>query len=129
VARKQAPAAQPTDDEVAAIVRRYLSLIEIHPIRRGRRRSPERLQARIAELRGGTTNDPVERLEQIQERLDLEAELARLSALEDIASIEDEFVAALPRFLQMRNISYAALKEMGVPTVVLRRAGLRSAAN
>jgi hypothetical protein len=129
VPAKRGQGRQQSDEEVAAIVRRYLSLIEVHPIRRGRRRSPERLQARIAELQASPPSDPVERLEQIQERLDLEGELERLAALEDIASIEDEFVAALPRFLQQRHISYTALKEMGVPTVVLRRAGLRSAAN
>jgi hypothetical protein len=120
---------QPTDEQNAAVVRQYLSLIEVHPIRRGRRPSAERLQARIEELRTSVPKDPVERLEQIQERIDLEAELGRLAALQDIASLEDQFVQALPAFLQVRNISYAALKEMGVPTVVLRRAGLRSAAN
>ena len=117
-----------SDEEMEETVRRYLSLLDIHPSRRGRKRSVEGVQRRIAELRDGApAADPIVRLEQIQERLNLEAELERLSAAEDLAQLEERFVAVLGPYAARRGITYEALKEIGVATVVLRRAGLRGA--
>ena len=119
-----------SDEEAEATIRRYLSLLDIHPSRRGRKRSVEGVQRRIAELRDNPpAADPIVRLEQIQERLNLEAELERLSAAEDLRALEEEFVAVLGPYAQKRGITYDALKEIGVATVVLRRAGLRGGAS
>ena len=112
-----------------ATIRRYLSLLDIHPSRRGRKRSVDGVRRRIAELRDGPpATDPILRLEQIQERLNLEEELERLSAAEDLRALEDDFVAVLGDYAKRRGITYAALKEIGVATVVLRRAGMRGGA-
>jgi hypothetical protein len=119
-----------SDEEVEATIRRYLSLLDIHPSRRGRKRSVDGVRRRIAELRESPpATDPIVRLEQIQERMDLEAELERLSAAEDLRALEDDFVAVLGGYAQKKGITYDALKEIGVATVVLRRAGLRGSAS
>lgn len=121
---------RPVDEaEQDDIVRAYLSLLEVHPSRRGRRRSPEKLQQRIDELAAITPADPLEGLLHIQERLELQAELDRLAAMPDLARLEERFVAVAGGFAKRRGISYTALREAGVPTTVLRRAGLRGDAS
>lgn len=128
--RKNSSEAGPPDEEAEATIRRYLSLLDIHPSRRGRKRSVEGVRRRIAELREGPpAADPIVRLDQIQERLDLEAELERLSVAEDLRALEDDFVKVLGGYAQRKGITYDALKEIGVATVVLRRAGLRGSAS
>lgn len=112
------------------VVRRYLAALKEHPARRGRRRSPEKLKQRIADLSGPPPPnvDALDWLLQIQERLDLEAELRRLEVLPDIAELEQQFVAVGAAFAKRRGVTYAALRQAGVPTVVLRKAGLRGGA-
>ena len=57
-------------------VRRYLEALEAHKPKRGRKRTPESVQKRLVRIEADlVTADPLKRLQLIQERLDLQAEL------------------------------------------------------
>ena len=72
--------------------------------------------------------DPLTRVQLIQERMDLENELASKQDAVDLTSLEDEFVSAAKSYGQRKGISYAAWREAGVDAAVLRRAGVSRAA-
>ncbi len=106
-------------------VRRYLEALERHRPKRGRKRTREsvvrslaRIEAELAEA------DPLKRLQLIQERLDLNAELATFDNGVDLSGLEDEFVRSAAAYSGRKGISYAAWRELGVEPAVLKRAGI-----
>lgn len=106
-------------------IKNYLEALENNKPRRGRRRTPESINARLeridAELAGA---DPMKRLSLIQERLDLLAELDQLQEPVDMSALEEQFVIAAQGYSERKGISWAAWREVGVPASVLERAGL-----
>lgn len=64
---------------------------------------------------------PVERLELVQKRLDLQNFLD--NDVVDV-SLEDDFVKVAQSFATRKGIKYAAWREMGVPASVLKKAGI-----
>ena len=107
-------------------IKNYLEALESNKPRRGRRRTPESINARLekidVELAGA---DPMKRLGLIQERLDLLHELEQLQAPQvDMAALEEEFVIAAQGYSERKGISWTAWREVGVPASVLERAGV-----
>jgi hypothetical protein len=107
-------------------IKNYLEALESNKPRRGRRRTPESINARLekidVELAGA---DPMKRLGLIQERLDLLHELEQLQAPQvDMAALEEEFVIAARGYSERKGISWTAWREVGVPASVLERAGV-----
>jgi hypothetical protein len=110
-------------------VRRYLEALEAHKPKRGRKRTSESVQKRLVVIEDKLPDaDPLSRLQLVQERLDLQRELAAADTTTDLSTLEDEFVAAAGPYGQRKGISYAAWREAGVDPSVLRRAGIRRAA-
>ncbi len=110
-------------------VRRYLEALEAHKPKRGRKRTPESIQKRLAIIEADLdTADPLTRVNLLQERMDLEAELAAKEAVIDLSELEDDFVEAVADYSERKGISYAAWREAGVDASVLRRAGVRRGA-
>jgi hypothetical protein len=109
-------------------VRRYLEALDAHKPKRGRKRTTESMQKRLdridAEL---ATADPLKRLQLIQERLDLKAELDAAGEKVDLSGLEKEFVDAAAAYSARKGISYAAWRELGVEAAVLKRAGISRA--
>jgi hypothetical protein len=106
-------------------VRRYLEALEAHKPKRGRKRTPESLQKRLAAIEEKLAGaDPLSRLQLVQERLNLQKELAAAGAQADLSKLEDEFVAAAGPYGLRKGISYAAWREAGVDPAVLRKAGI-----
>jgi hypothetical protein len=109
-------------------VRRYLEALEAHKPKRGRKRTPESIQKRLdridAEL---ARSDALKRLQLIQERLDLKAELDAAGTKVDLTELEREFVDAAKAYSQRKGISYAAWRELGVEAAVLKKAGISRA--
>src|SRR5262245_461783 len=71
-------------------VRRYLEALEAHKPRRGRKRTVESMKARLASI--GDAIDaapPLERLQLVQERMDLEREIASAGNKPDLAALEE----------------------------------------
>jgi hypothetical protein len=112
--------------EQGRAVRRYLEALEAHRPKRGRKRTPESVQKRLATIEEKLPGaDPLMRLQLVQERINLQRELTAADATTDLGTLEDEFVSAAGPYGQRKGISYAAWREAGVDPSVLRRAGIR----
>ena len=106
-------------------VRRYLEALEAHKPKRGRKRTTDSITKQLAKIEDDLeTADPLKRLQLIQQRIDLQAELAAADNTIDLDSLEKEFVEAAGPYGSRKGISYDAWKELGVPTSTLRAAGI-----
>jgi hypothetical protein len=106
-------------------VRRYLEALEAHKPKRGRKRTPESMKKRLTRIDKELDDaDPLKRLQLVQERLDLEAEIGRAENKVDLGELEKEFVAAAKPYSERKGISYAAWRELGVPASALKLAGI-----
>jgi uncharacterized protein YicC (UPF0701 family) len=106
-------------------VRRYLEALEAHKPRRGRKRTPESIQKQLKSIEEKLDAvDSLQRVLFIQQRMDLERELAAKQAVVDLTALEEDFVRAAKRYGERKGISYAAWREAGVDAAVLRRAGV-----
>jgi hypothetical protein len=108
----------------ARAVKRYLQAIASR--KPGRPASSDRLKERIATLENqiAAESDPLKALELRQKRLGDEAALARLSAEEDMAAVEKDFVEYARSYSERKGISYTAWREQGVPAAALKKAGI-----
>jgi hypothetical protein len=106
----------------------YLEALETHKPKRGRKRTPESIDKRLADIdRQLNTASPVKRLSLIQERLDLLNERESMGQTVDLSGLEDAFVGSAKTYGDRKGISYAAWRELGVPPAVLKRAGITRA--
>jgi hypothetical protein len=113
--------------EQGRVIRNYLDALDAARPRRGRKRTSQSVSRRLdtvkKELSGSTGLD---RVHLIQERLDLETELAALSGQSvDVPRLEAEFVKVAADYGERKGISYAAWREAGVAAAVLKKAGIR----
>ena len=106
-------------------VRAYLEALDQNRPRRGRPRTPASIEKRLktieSELGDATT---LQRLQLVQERMDLERELDRLDSADDLTGLERDFVRVARGYADRKGISYAAWRELGVSPDVLRKAGV-----
>lgn len=116
--------------EQSRAVRNYLEALETVKPKRGRRRAPDSIKKRLDAI-GQSLEEapPLTRLQLVQERIDLTAELANMDNAIDVVSLEAAFVEAAAGYAERKGISYAAWREVGVPAEVLKRAGLRRGAS
>ena len=106
-------------------VRNYLEALAAHAPKRGRRRTAETVDNRLAAIeRELVAADPLRRLKLIQERRDLSAERDTLGAPVDMARLEACFVEVAASYSARQGISYQSWREVGVPAAVLARAGI-----
>lgn len=106
-------------------VRRYLEAIEHQRPRRGRRRTPESIKRRLVTVNERLHDaDTLARLHLLQERADLESELARLEGPRDVDALEQGFVTVAKTYGERKGIGYNAWRAAGVTSVVLQRAGI-----
>jgi len=110
-------------------VRAYLDGLEAVKPKRGRRRTPDSITKRLDRIEAELEQaDALKRLQLVQERLDLQAELAASSTNGvDLAALEAAFVDAAKGYSQRKGISYAAWRELGVPAATLKAAGISRA--
>jgi hypothetical protein len=127
-----------SDDHKAALaegrsqgraVRRYLEALEAHKPRRGRKRTTDSIGKRLQKIEDELLDaDPLKRLQLVQERLDLQAELAATENKVDLDALEKDFVDAARSYSDRKGISYAAWRELGVSAATLRRASVSRSA-
>ncbi len=111
--------------EQGRAVRRYLEALEANKPRRGRKRTPEGIQRRLAVIEERlATADALGRLHLAQERMDLEAELASSSEGVDMAALEAAFINAAGPYSRRKGIGYDAWRAAGVEPRVLKAAGI-----
>ncbi len=126
-----------TDEHKAALaegrnqgraVRRYLEALELNKPRRGRKRTSESVQRDLARTEDELTSaDPLRRLELVQRRIDLQAELAGMDNNVDMSGLESEFVSVAKPYAERKGISYEAWREAGVSAATLKAAGISRA--
>lgn len=106
-------------------VKRYLEAIKANQPKRGRKRTPDSIRARLTAIEnslGGA--DPLAALNMRQERNDLQKELQAKGAATDVRSLEAEFVKAAKDYGARKGITYGVWRESGVPADVLVKAGI-----
>lgn len=109
----------------AVVVKKYLAALETGR-KRGPKMTPTKLQDRIAETAVAIQNetDPATKVELIQQRLDDQHRLNRLSDQDSHDGLQADFVDVVADYSNRKTLSYAAWRELGVPAAVLRRGGL-----
>lgn len=111
--------------EQGRAVRRYLEAIEAHKPRRGRKRSPDSMQKRLAAIEDElATADPLNRVHLSQERIDLQRQFSVGTEKVDLEGLEGDFVAAAGPYSERKGISYNAWRAVGVEARVLKAAGI-----
>ena len=131
---KRGPKGPMTDEHKAALaagrsegkaVRDYLEALRNNKPKRGRKRTPESISRRLAAIDDEVVGaDPVQELRLVQERLDLQAELANAGQAVDLTAIEAEFVRVAKEYSIRNGYSYAAWRTIGVDASVLKKAGI-----
>jgi hypothetical protein len=123
---KEHKAALAVGREQGRMVKAYLEALERHRPTRGRKRTPDSISKRITridtEMEGA---DALRRLQLVQERMDLEGELARSGQRgTPVEDLQDAFIEVARDYSQRKGVSYAAWRELGVDASVLKRAGI-----
>jgi hypothetical protein len=110
-------------------VKAYLDALDQQRPRRGRRRTPDSIKKRLAAIDKDLTGaSSLQRLQLVQERRDLDTELAGMSARTDLSKLEADFVKVAKAYSKRKGIEYASWRELGVSADVLKRAGVTRAA-
>lgn len=110
--------------EQARVVREYLNAIN-RPVHRGRKRTAESVQKRLAQIAEqlNVAATPLTRLKLVAEQERLERELTSFHPA-DISGLEKEFLRVVHDYSARKGISYSAWRNLGVPASVLRAAGV-----
>ncbi len=107
------------------IVRNYLEGLEAVKPKRGRKRTRDTIAKRLDTIEAELPQaKALQKLELIQERLDLRDELENVDTAVDISALEEAFIEVGKAYAHRRGISYAAFREMGIEAGVLKRAGI-----
>lgn len=110
------------------IVRTYLEGLDATRPKRGRKRTKETVAKRIDAIEIEMERaQPLRKLEMIQERIDLQEELAKFDTTVDIAALEKDFIGVAKSYAERKGISYAAFRELGIEAAVLKKAGISRA--
>jgi hypothetical protein len=114
--------------ELGRAVKRYLDALDQNRPRRGRKRTADSVKRRLdAVSKQLGEAAPLQRLQLVQERMDLKRELDQLGTRVDLSSLERDFTKVARAYSKRKGISYAAWRELGVPADVLKRAGISRA--
>ncbi len=106
-------------------VKAYLDALEQNRPKRGRRRTADSIKARLAAIDGELKDaSSLKRLQLMQERRDLEAELAKGGQTVDLTSLEAGFTRVAKAYSERKGIAYATWRELGVAADVLKKAGI-----
>ena len=110
----------------ARIVGRYLEALEANKPKRGRKRTPDTVKKRLTAVATEMKEaSGLSRLNLLQERRDLEVELATMQVgSPDLGDLEKEFSKVAKSYSTKKKISYGAWREFGVPPEVLKKAGI-----
>jgi hypothetical protein len=118
-------AALATGREEGRAVRRYLEALDANKPKRGRKRTPESMKKQLAKIEADVASaEPLQRLQLVQARMDLERQIEALEAPVDLSALETDFVKAAAGYSERKGISYAAWRELGVSAATLKAAGI-----
>ncbi len=107
------------------VVRDYLEALRSNKPKRGRKRTADSINKRLAAIETELQSaSAIEELQLVQERRDLNDELASLGSGVDLAEIEEAFVEVAEGYGERKGISYASWRDVGVSAATLKRAGI-----
>ena len=108
-----------------AAVRNYLDALENNRPKRGRKRTPESMRAKLQAIEATLADATgIQRLEMMQQRRDLEKELEASEQVVDLSALEAEFIAMAKDYGARKGIEYGTWREFGIPAAVLKAAGI-----
>lgn len=109
----------------ARAIKAYLEGLEAR--RPGRPISKESLAKRMDKVNQklDASDNPLEAVDLIQAKLDIERSLAELDNAVDLEALEAGFVEHAASYSERKGVSYTAWREFGVPAKVLREAGIK----
>jgi hypothetical protein len=113
--------------EEARQVKAYLEALEATaPKRRGRRRTKDSIGRRLTAIDAAMESaSALGRLQLLQEKTDLEAELATLeTAPVDLTKLRAAFVKVARSYGERKGITYATWRAVGVDAATLKAAGI-----
>ncbi len=113
--------------EQARAVANYLEALEASKPKRGRKRTLDTVKRQLSETSAALKEaSGASKLELIQRRRDLEVELATMQAGggPDLGGLEKAFVKHAKAYAARKGIGRATFREFGVPSEVLKRAGV-----
>jgi hypothetical protein len=94
----------------------------------GRSASKEGLKERLGRINEklASTDNPLEAVDLIQSKLDVENALAELTGSVGLSTLESGFIAHVSAYSERKGVTYPAWREFGVPVKVLRAGGIRA---
>jgi hypothetical protein len=106
-------------------IKAYLEALEAR--RPGRPVSKDSLQKRLEKVNEklGSAESPLETVDLIQSKLDIEKALAQVENAQDYAALENGFVDNVASYSDRKGVSYTAWREFGVPAAILKKAGIK----
>lgn len=111
--------------EESRAVRRYLDALEAHKPKRGRKRTADGIARRLRQIdQRLEAADPLTRVNLLQEKMNLENELATKQESVDLAALEEGFIAAAKGYSDRKGITWGAWRAAGVDASVLTKAGI-----
>ncbi len=109
--------------EEGRIVRRYLEALESSKPKRGRKRTADSIQKRLAAIEDRLLDaDQLTRLNLIEERRRLEEELSQADDTTDLAALEKDFVKVARSYGERKGITYSSWRAVGVSAATLQQA-------
>lgn len=111
------------------IVRDYLEALRANKPARGRKRTPDSIAKRLSAIDNEIGSaDAVKELRLVQERIDLQAELATMGTTVDMGALEAEFIKVAKAYGERTGVSLAAWRAVGINPAVLKAAGITRSA-
>lgn len=106
-------------------IKAYLSTLKSK--RPGRPVTKDSLQSRLERIKKQIeeTSDPLDSVNLMQTKLDVEAQMARMGGSQSNDELEQGFVEYAKGYSERKGISYTAWRQIGVPAGVLRQAGIK----
>jgi hypothetical protein len=107
------------------VVRDYLEALRSSKPKRGRKRTADSINARLAKIEDELTDaSAIDELQLLQERRDLQAELDTMDTGVDLDELEEAFVGVAQAYGERKGIAYATWRDVGVSAATLKRAGI-----
>jgi len=107
------------------VVRDYLEALRANKPARGRKRTPDSIAKRLAAIDNEIGSaDAVKELRLVQERIDLQAELATMGTVVDMGALEAEFIKVAKAYGERTGVSHPAWRAVGINPAVLKAAGI-----
>lgn len=106
-------------------VKAYLEAVVATKPRPGRKRTADSIRRRLDAIEAELADAaPLAQLQLVQERMDLQSELAAMETAVDLSELEKAFVEVAAGYGKRKGISYQAWREVGVNPDVLKKAGI-----